>query len=81
MISKELCIKCLKELGTCPIRDDSIGADRQFMTDDDGQIYEVSHLSDGQAADLIQRSKEAGRNLFFEECPTVTIDDDPETDY
>ena len=50
------------------------------VEDKNGDLYLID---DSEAAflDRIRRSKEAGRNLFFEECKPINPYPDPKADY
>lgn len=70
MISLAVKRKCLDELGM-KIKMDAVGTDVEFVEDEDGVSYDLTGMSDADVLDMLKRSVEIGRNLFFEERPAI----------
>jgi len=69
--SKETQLAYLEQFYATICIDEADGV-HEFITDDDGNDYDITDETDAKVLDRIQRSKKAGRNLFFEECPPYT---------
>ncbi|MBR3741030.1 MAG: hypothetical protein IKO94_01205 [Selenomonadaceae bacterium] len=68
MIAKEVFAAYFDVFDSC-IKHDEGGSDTIFVEDDDGNAFSLDGLTDQQIMDKIERSKKAGINLFFIECP------------
>ena len=51
------------------IKMEAVGGNAVFVENADGEAFDLTEQSDSEVIDRIERSKKAGRNLFFEECP------------
>lgn len=77
MISIAVKRKCLNELGMM-IKMDAVGTDAEFVEDEDGVAYDLTGMSDAEVLEMLMRSAEVGRNLFFEERPVIEEEHDNE---
>lgn len=64
-----------------PIMTNESDGETLFVEDQDGNAYSLSGLSDKDILDKIERSRKAGLNLFFIECPPYNPDYKPDADY
>lgn len=68
MINKRIREEYLAAFNECIIMDEC-GSGTIFVEDEDGNAYSLNGLSNEQIMDKIERSKKAGVNLFYNECP------------
>lgn len=78
MISTIVKRKCLTDLGMM-IKMDAVGTYAEFVEDEDGIAYDLTGMTDSEALDMLRRSNEEGRNLFFVERPIIEPEHDEET--